>query len=153
MSKAKQRSKSVRGSRDVIREDSDDDNGAPNNRDVVERLMRTQVAASTRNSYLQKQVQFIVLLYETFGLGEESVLRRSFFVGFPQFSASSNEWRGCLRKKLELYVADDPPLDLSRLTARLLGEMILKHFDGELRAFLLLGSGLLLSRTCLDPFV
>jgi hypothetical protein len=96
--------------------------------------MRTQVAASTRNSYLQKQVQFIVLLYETFGLGEESVLRRSFFVGFPQFSASSNEWRGCLRKKLELYVADDPPLDLSRLTARLLGEMILKHFDGELQS-------------------
>ncbi len=97
------------------------------------------MAASTRNSYLQKQVQFIVLLYETFGLGEESVLHRAFFVGFPRFSPTSKEWRGCLRKKLELYAADDPPLDLSRLTARLLGEMILNA-----RVFPQLGSGPLL---------
>ncbi len=131
MSKPIQRSRGVRGSREVIRGGSDDDDDAPNNRDAVERLMKTQVAASTRNAYLQKQVQFIALLFEAFGLGDESVLRQSFFVGFPRFSASSVEWRSCLRKKLELYAANDPPLDLSRLTARLLGEMILKHFDGE----------------------
>jgi hypothetical protein len=83
MSKPIQRSRGVRGSRKVIRGGSDDDDDAPNNRDVVERLMKTQVAASTRNAYLQKQVQFIALLFESFGLGEGSVLRQSFFRRLP----------------------------------------------------------------------
>ena len=144
MKKGKQSSATRgRGSKRSV-EGAESEESAPNEQDEVERLMKRQVANSTRESYLRKQVQFIALLYESSGLHGGSILQPVFFQGFPEAPSQSEEWRKSLKNKLAKYTPP-PPLDLARLSARLVGEMTSM---GCVRASPLSGNGLLPSRIC-----
>lgn len=96
--------------------------------------MKKQVADSTRSRYLDKQVRFVTLLYQFWGPDSEEaagLVNAAFFDEFRRLVPGSDVWRLRVREKLSLYDPNEKPFDLSRLTAKLVARVILKHMDGN----------------------